>query len=157
MITSRANPAIKAIRALAERKERARTGRYYIEGIRLVTEAVQVGAPLAEVVVAPDLLTSAVGQGTVARARTAGVPVLEVSADVFAGLSAKAGPQGLGAVLQQVWTPLAEVRPGPELAWVALDGVQDPGNLGTIMRTSDAVGAAGIILLGPTTDPYDPA
>src|SRR5438874_11224428 len=98
MITSRANPAVKAIRALAERKERARTGRYYIEGIRLVTEAVQVDAPLEQVVVAPDLLTSAVGRETVARARARGVPILEVNAEVFAGLSAKEGPQGLGAV-----------------------------------------------------------
>ena len=102
-------------------------------------EAVQVGAPLVQVVVAPELLTSAVGQGTVAAAGKRGVPVLEVSADVFAGLSAKEGPQGLGALLRQVWTPLDALRLGDELAWVALTAVQDPGNLGTILRTSDAV------------------
>src|SRR5438046_8669519 len=96
MITSRANPAVKAIRALAERKERARTGRYYIEGIRLVTEAVQVDAPLEQVVVAPDLLTSAVGGEPVARARGRGGPGGDVSAGGVAGLGGWGGPEGVG-------------------------------------------------------------
>jgi TrmH family RNA methyltransferase len=59
-------------------------------------------------------------------------------------------------VVRQHWTLLDEVEPEAGLCWVALDAVQDPGNLGTILRTADAVGAAGIILVGQTTDPYDP-
>ncbi len=157
LISSRANPAIKQIRALQLRKERERSGLFFVEGIRLVTEAVQVDAPVVQVVVAPDLLKGAVGREAVATLRRRGVPILDVTADVFASLSAKEGPQGLGAVVRQQWQPLAPPGPGDGLGWVALDAVQDPGNLGTILRTGDAVGAAGVILVGPTTDPYDPA
>jgi TrmH family RNA methyltransferase len=82
--------------------------------------------------------------------------VLEVTAEVFRSLSAKEGPQGIGGVIRQRWLPLADADPEEGLCWVALDAVQDPGNLGTVLRTSDAVGAAGVILLGQTTDPHDP-
>ncbi len=158
LISSRANPAIKQIRALAARKERERSGLFFVEGIRLVTEAVQVGADLVQGVVAPDLLKGSMGREVAATLRAGGVPCLEVTAEVFAGLSAKEGPQGLGAVVRQCWERLEGAgRQEAGLGWVALDAVQDPGNLGTILRTSDAVGAAGVILVGPTTDPYDPA
>ena len=157
LITSAANPTVKQIRALIQRKERDRRGEFFVEGIRIVAEAVQLGAEVTLGVVAPDLLTSAVGWEQVERLRRQAVPCLEVSTAVFAGLSRKEGPQGLGAVVRQRWESLDRARPGTELAWVALDAVQDPGNLGTILRTADAVGAAGVILIGPTTDPYDPA
>jgi len=91
------------------------------------------------------------------RLARAGVPCLAVTGEVFRSISLKEGPQGIGAVVRQRWTPLEAIEPGGELCWVALDAVQDPGNLGTILRTSDAVGGAGVILLGPSTDPYDPA
>ena len=89
--------------------------------------------------------------------RRAGVPCLEVAANVFETLSIKEGPQGLAAVLRQRWESLDHVRLGNELCWIALDAVADPGNLGTILRTADAVGAGGVILIGNSTDPYDPA
>jgi TrmH family RNA methyltransferase len=62
----------------------------------------------------------------------------------------------LGAVVRQRWITLSEVRGDEGLCWVALDRIADPGNLGSILRTCEAVGAAGAILLGDTTDPYDP-
>jgi len=157
MITSPANPTAKAIRALRQRKEREATGSFFVEGIRLVAEAAQLGAPIERLVVAPELLASGFGRELVTGQAAAGVPVLEVSADVFAGLSQKDGPQGIGAVVRQRWEPLADVRLDTSPGWVALDRVADPGNLGTILRTADAVGACGVILVGPSTDPYDPA
>ncbi len=157
MITSRNNPAVKQIRSLRLRGERDRTGLYFIEGIRLVAEAVQSGAPVEQLIVAPDLLASPFAQELIAQQRQAGVPCVEVSADVFASLSAKDGPQGLGAVLRQRWERLADVHVGDELCWIALESIADPGNLGTILRTADAVGAGGVILLGNSTDPYDGA
>lgn len=157
MITSPANPQIKAIRALRQRKEREAQGLFFVEGVRLVGEAAQLGAPIAALVVAPELLGSPFAHELVARQAAAGTRVIEVSAEVFAGLSQKDGPQGLAAVVRQRWTTLAEVRLGPAPGWVALDRVADPGNLGAILRTADAVGAGGVILLGECTDPYDPA
>ncbi len=157
MISSTSNPRIKQIRGLRQRKARSESGLFFVEGIRLVLEAVQLGAPLETLVVAPELLSSTRAQELVQAQQRAGVPTLEVTAEVFQSLSAREGPQGLGAVLQQRWETLDHVQPGNELGWVALDAVQDPGNLGTILRTSDAVGCAGVILLDHTTDPYDPA
>ncbi len=155
-ITSRANPSIKEIRSLRERKHREATGRFLAEGIRIVAEAVQAGAAVEQLVVAPDLLTSQFGRDLVTGHRGAGHSVLEVSADVFRSISAKDNPQGLAAVVRQRWLKLEEILPEQAPWWVGLAGVQDPGNLGTVLRTGDAVGCAGLILLGATTDPYDP-
>ncbi len=155
-ITSFGNSAIKAIRALRQRKERERSELFYVEGLRLVGEAVDLSVGIETCVVAPQLLTSEFGWRTVNRMVQRGITRLEVSADVFRSISLKDGPQGIAAVVRQRWESLEQVIPSDELCWVALAGVQDPGNLGTILRTSDAVGAAGVILLGDATDPYDP-
>jgi TrmH family RNA methyltransferase len=157
MITSPANPTIKQIRALRQRKERERTGLFFVEGTRLVGEAAQLAAPIEALLVAPELLSSPFAHQIAAEQAAAGARLIEVSAEVFASLSQKDGPQGLAAVVRQRWTPLGELRLGGPPGWVALNEVADPGNLGTILRTADAVGASGVILLGDTTDPFDPA
>jgi TrmH family RNA methyltransferase len=82
---------------------------------------------------------------------------LYVSEDIFRRLSLKEGPQGLAAVARQRWSAIADVRLEPGRPWVALDSVADPGNLGTILRTNDGAGGAGVILLDQSTDPFDPA
>jgi TrmH family RNA methyltransferase len=166
MITSLSNERIKTIRKLQDRKSRQESGLFYIEGLRIVAEALeQAAAGRAKVdtlVVAPDLLKSSFGQQLVTEQRELGVPVLEVSSEVFERISLKEGPQGIAAVMQQQWQSVEETRlkVGQALAshtWVALDSVADPGNLGTILRTHDAVGGQGVILLDQTTDPYDPS
>jgi TrmH family RNA methyltransferase len=157
MITSVANPTIRQIRGLRQRKEREAGGLFFVEGIRLVGEAVQLGADIEALVAAPELLTSPFARELVAGQQAGGARLIEVSPAVFAELSQKDGPQGLAAVVRQRWTPLAEVRLDTPPGWVALVEPADPGNLGTILRTADAVGAAGVILLGSATDPYDPA
>jgi TrmH family RNA methyltransferase len=156
-ITSRSNPRIKLIRGLRDRKVRDRTGLFFVEGIRIVAEAVQLGVEVEELVVAPSLLTSELALRLVDARRAAGIPCVEVSSEVFQAISLKDGPQGLGAVVRQRWEALELARPSGDLGWVALDAVQDPGNLGSILRTGDAVGAAGVILIGRTTDPHDPS
>jgi TrmH family RNA methyltransferase len=155
-ITSLGNSAIKEVRALRQRKERDRTGLCLAEGIRAVGEALQVGAGVETIIAAPDLLRSPFARELIAERRH-DVRYLEVSPAVFASLSAKDGPQGLAAVVRQRWESLEHVHLIADLCWVVLDGPQDPGNLGTIARTSDAVGGSGLILLGQTADPYDPA
>jgi TrmH family RNA methyltransferase len=157
MITSSANPSIKSIRALRQRKEREERGLCFVEGIRQVAEALDSGASVEQLIVAPELLTSAFAHQLLASDGVAGVPVLEVSRDVFTSLSQKDGPQGLAAVVRQRWATLEAVRLDAPPGWVALTEPADPGNLGTIIRTADAVGAAGVMLIGPSADPYDPA
>ena len=161
IITSPGNERIKSIRKLQDRKARQESGLFTIEGLRIVAEAVeQAAAGRAQIdtlIAAPELLKSPFGQDLVAEQRSRGVPVLEVSGEVFQRIALKEGPQGLAAVVRQRWLPLEQVRPQPGRAWVALDSVADPGNLGTILRTQDATGGQGVILLDQSTDPYDPS
>ena len=156
LITSPANPTIKRIRSLRQRKGRAETGLFYAEGIRIVAESVQAGAAVETLVVAPDLLESPFARGLVEEQRKIGTPVIEVTREVFRSLSDKDGPQGLAAVIRQRWDSPAIASQVATRRFVALSRVQDPGNLGTVLRTSDAAGFAGVILVGPTADPYDP-
>jgi RNA methyltransferase, TrmH family len=156
LIASRNNPRVKAIRDLRQRKERESSGLFFVDGIQLVAAAIQLGAEIETLVVAPDLLTSRFAHGLLREQRDCGVECLEVTAEVFESLAAKEAAQGIGAVVRQRWQPLVRASPA-DGCWVALEAVHYPGNLGTILRTSDAVGGAGAILLGHTTDPYDPA
>lgn len=156
MIASRHNPAVRQVRALTHKRARDQTGLFLVEGIRLVAQALAVGAPVQELIVAPELLTSEFARELVVRSQATGIPCLDVSPDAFMSLSVREHAQGLAAVVRQRWARLAEILPAQDARWVALWEPQDPGNLGTILRTSDAVGAAGVILLGASTDPHDP-
>jgi len=155
IITSLANPTIKALRALKQRKARDEQRRYLIEGIRPVTEAIQCGAPLEMLIVAPDLLSSAFAHDVITTYAAEGGKILTVSAAVFTSLTEKEHPQGLAAVGYIRYTTLSELPPAA-VGWVALVEVADPGNLGTILRTADGAGFSGVILVGTTTDPFDP-
>ncbi len=155
-ISSRSNPIIKQIRSLRERKVRDQESKAFVEGIRLVVEAAQLGAPIQTLIVAPDLLKSDVARQVVEEQRSKGTPILEVTPDVFGALSQKEGPQGIGVVVRQHWLALDKMPPAGPI-WVALDEPQDPGNVGTILRTADATRCAGVILLGHAVDPYDPS
>ncbi len=154
LITSVSNSTVKRIRLLRQRRERMEQGVFFVEGIRVVAEAIQTGADLEYLVVAPELLSSDFAQGLIAAKQH--VRRLNVSSQVFASLSGKEGPQGLAAVIKQRWESLQDLQLQSDDLWVALDAPQDPGNLGTIMRTADAVGAVGLILIGNSADPYDP-
>lgn len=157
MITSASNERIKAIRRLQERKGRLESGLFYLEGLRIVGEALEAGAEVETLVFSAELLRSEFGHTLVEEFGAQGGQVLEVSREVFERLALKDGPQGIAAVVRQHWTSLDEVRMAPGKPWVALDSVADPGNLGTILRTNDSVGGQGVILLDQSTDPYDPS
>lgn len=147
---------VKQLRQLRSPAERTRTGCYYIEGLSIVQHAYQSGAPLALVVTAPARLTTTTGDGLLKKLRAAGLPIIELSATDFDRIAFKENRQGIGAVVRAQETPLATVRLASAGLWVALDRVGNPGNLGAIMRTCDAVGCAGLLLLGDTADPFHP-
>ncbi len=157
MITSTANQAIKDIKKLKDRKYRQSTGLFYLEGLRLVGEAVQTGASIEAIIYSTELLCSEFGQNLVQEQAKRGIAAVEVSADVFRHFSLKDNPQGIAAAVHQRWHTLADVNILKEGSlWIALDSIQNPGNLGTILRTGDAFGAEGVLLLDQSTDPYDP-
>lgn len=159
-ITSPANPRLKAARALARRKERDTTGLCLAEGIFHVGEALAAAAAgratVEYVLYAPDLLVSAFGRDLVTRAAAAGVPVFETTAAALAGVAEKEHPQGLLAVVRPRPAALGDLDARAHPWLVALVAPQDPGNVGAILRTLDAVGAAGLLLLDGGVDALHP-
>ncbi|KAB2940653.1 MAG: RNA methyltransferase [Hyphomicrobium sp.] len=154
-ITSLQNERVKAIRALEMRKERKETGLFVAEGISLLVTARDNGFVPQTLVYRSGSATSGIAQGLVAWALQAGVECLEVSEAVLGKLSSKDNPQSMMGVFKQRWAELPPAaRVAREAVWLALEEVRDPGNLGTIIRTAHAVGAAGIILVGASCDPY---
>lgn len=156
MITSFRNPLVKRIKKLKRKKYRQREGAFFVEGIRVVLTAIERGAPLDTIVVAPELLTSEVALEAVAAQREQGTNVREVSGEVFASVAERENAVGLGAIIAVRLRDLASLPAGANDVFAALFDVGDPGNLGTIVRTLDGVGAAGLILVGQTTDPFHP-
>jgi len=156
MITSLSNSTIVAIRKLHNLKDRRATGLFLAEGLRVVGQALDSGAEIRQLIICPDLLISEYGQQLVDSARKLGIDCLEVNEPVFASLARKETPQGIAAVIAQRWQALENLTPQKGELWVSLQAVQNPGNLGTILRTCDAVGATRLLLLDDCTDPYDP-
>ncbi|HLK59230.1 MAG TPA: RNA methyltransferase [Chthonomonadaceae bacterium] len=157
LIYSRNNIHIKRLRSLQDREGREQTGLFLIEGIRPLAQAVAHGVRIETLIVAPQLLTIPFGRRVVRQIRIAGTPCLSLTPEVYYSFTQAEEPQGVAAVVKQRWEPLETLRPSNGLCWIAAEAVQSPGNLGTMIRSSDAVGGAGIILLGNATDPYDPA
>lgn len=157
LITSAANPLVKRIRALAERKARRREGAFFVEGLQPVWQAVEAGAAIETFIVAPDLLVSERARELLTAQEAAGARVARVAAGLFASLSDRDGPSGLGAIVRARTAQLEELPIREDAPLVALHRIGNPGNLGTIIRTADATGAGGVILLGETTDPFAPA
>lgn len=153
VITSLTNDRVKAIRALDMRKERKETGLFVAEGISILVTARDAGFVPTSIVYQAGSAESPVSRSLVAWALDAGAEVLEVSEAVLAKLSSKENPQSMLGVFKQRWGDLPE-RAAADACWLALEEVRDPGNLGTIIRTVDAVGAKGVILIGNSCDPY---
>ncbi len=154
LITSLTNDRVKAIRALDMRKERKETGLFVAEGASIIMTAREHGfVPMTFVYRAGSL--SGPTSELIEWALREGSEVLEVTAAVLEKLAAKDNPQTLLAVFRQRWGELpspSHVPPGA--TWLCLEEIRDPGNLGTIVRTVDAVGAGGVILVGTCVDPY---
>jgi RNA methyltransferase, TrmH family len=157
VISSAANPLIKRVRLLADRRHRRREGAFVVEGIQPVWQAVEAAADIEVLIVAPDLLRPAAAAAMVAEQESRGVRVARVSAELFARVAGRDGPTGLAAIVSARPLPLSGLTAEPGSLFVALHEAGNPGNLGTIIRTASAAGAAGVILAGPATDPYDPA
>ncbi len=145
------------IRSLRSTKARDETRLFLVEGIRHVGEAVEAGAEIQSIYFAPDLLHSSFGHDLVQQQEQHGIECIQVSGEVFSSLADKENPQGILAVVRQPAQSLHDLSPDHFPWGVAIVSPQDPGNLGAIMRTVDAVGASGIILLDGGVDPYHPS
>ncbi|MBY3323366.1 RNA methyltransferase [Rhizobium laguerreae] len=153
-VTSLANPIIKDIKALTNKKSREESGTFLAEGLKLVIDAIELGWAIRTLVYAKGAKGKPLVEQMAAKTVASGGLVLEVSEKVIASITRRDNPQMVVGIFEQRWTPLKGIRLSEGETWVALDRVRDPGNLGTIIRTADAAGASGIILLGETTDPF---
>ena len=153
-ITSTRNPRVKALRSLRLRKYRQREGRFLIEGIRIVEEALDAGAPVETLAYAPDLLVSQRARALVQRVEPD--RRLALSGDVFCTLSSRDEPQGIAAAIRIEEPSLADLPATRDLLVLVAYQLRDPGNLGAIIRTADAAGATGVVVVEPSVDLYDP-
>ncbi|RVA20879.1 RNA methyltransferase, partial [Mesorhizobium sp. M7A.F.Ca.CA.004.11.2.1] len=153
-VTSLANPLVKDIKALAQKKFRDQQNAFMAEGLKLVIDALDLGWQIRTLVFAKAGRGNAAVEKVAARTVAAGGMVLEVSEKVLVAITRRDNPQMVVGVFSQKFLALKDVRADNGDVWVALDRVRDPGNLGTVIRTVDAVGAKGVILVGDTTDPF---
>jgi TrmH family RNA methyltransferase len=153
-VTSLANPIIKDIKALSQKKSRDESRTFLAEGLKLVIDALDRGWTIRTLVYAKAGKGKPLVEKVAARTVAAGGLVLEVSEKVMSSITRRENPQMVAAVFEQRWTALKDIQPQDSETWIALDRVRDPGNLGTIIRTADAAGASGVILVGDCTDPF---
>jgi TrmH family RNA methyltransferase len=153
-VTSAANPTIKLLKGLHAKKGRAETGLFLAEGARLALEAEALGTYPDTLLVSAAALSRPDVAAFAARAQAAGARLIATSPAVLEAVSKRENAQTVIGAYRQRLVPLERLDPKAANIWVALEGVRDPGNLGTILRTADAAGAGGVILIGQTCDPF---
>ncbi len=153
-ISGFSNPTVKYLRSLREKKHRKAAGRFLAEGLRLLTDARESGH-------LPELLVMASGReahplltALEADVLAAGGEVIETSADILAKITGKENPQAVAGVFAEFDTALAALDRSSAKIWLVAQALRDPGNLGTMLRTGDAVGAGGLILIDDCADPF---
>ncbi len=154
LITSLTNDTVKAVRALHMRKERDQSGRFLAEGLKFIGEALDQGRAPRLLLVGQDARAHPLLDRARAETLKAGGEVVAVTHPILAKISRKENPQTVLGVFDQAYTDLDAIDPATAPAWVALEQGRDPGNLGTIIRTADAAGAGGVILIGDCCDPF---
>ncbi len=154
VVTSVTNATVKAVRALHMRKEREQTNLFLAEGLKIIIEAVDLGHAPRILLFGRDAADHPMLQKAAEATRRAGGEVIEVNREILEKVSRRDNPQAVVAVFQQTFAELDALEPQSAPCWVALQAVRDPGNLGTIIRTADAAGCGGVILVGDCCDPF---
>ncbi len=145
-----------ARRLCKNRADRDASGLFFIEGVRNFVQLADRNFELAAILFSEKLLTAPLARKLVRQLRRAGVPTLNLTPEQFRQISTTERASGIAAIVKQRWSKLAEISPRAGLCWVALETVRSAGNLGTLIRTSEAVGGSGFIFIGKHIDPFDP-
>ncbi|MFT4027922.1 MAG: RNA methyltransferase [Novosphingobium sp.] len=153
-ITGFSNPTVKYLRSLREKKHRKAEGKFLAEGLRLLTDARECGR-LPEVLVMARTRDPHPLLGELeAAVAAAGGEVIETGEEILAKITGKDNPQAVAGVFAEFDTSLAALDRSTAPIWLVAQALRDPGNLGTMLRTGDAVGAGGLILLDDCADPF---
>lgn len=153
-ITGFSNPTVKFLRSLRDKKHRKREGKFLVEGLRLLTDARESGR-------LPEMLVMATGReahplldAIAEEVDAAGGEVIETGGEILAKITGKDNPQAIAGVFAEFDTSLGRLDRSAAPIWLVAQALRDPGNLGTMLRTGDAVGAGGLILLDDCADPF---
>lgn len=153
-ITGFSNPLLKEVRALREKKLRKRAGLFLAEGLRIMTEAREAGFLPEMLFRVKDREVHALEIALESAVLAVGGDVIETSAEIMAKLSGKDNPQTLVGIYRDHSTELDDIDRSAAPIWLVAQAMRDPGNLGTMLRTGDAVGSGGLILIDDCTDPF---
>lgn len=153
-IESLSNPLIKRMRLLREKRHRKAEGLFLAEGLRIATEAREAGILPKWLFLAEEGAAHPLAQALIAAVLDAGGEVVDTSAAVLSKLSGKDNAQTIVGIYEEPRQTLADLDRNSSPIWLVAERMRDPGNLGTMLRTGDAVGAGGLILLDESTDPY---
>jgi len=153
-ITGFSNPTVKFLRSLREKKHRKASGKFLAEGLRLLTDARECGHLPEMLIMAerrdPHPLLHALETDVL----DSGGDVIETSADILGKITGKDNPQTVAGVFAEFDTRLSALDRSSAKIWLVAQALRDPGNLGTMLRTGDAVGAGGLILIDDCADPF---
>ena len=153
-ITGYSNPTVKYLRSLREKKHRRREGKVLAEGLRLLTDARAGGRVPEMLVMAARRDPHPLLETLEAEVAAAGGEVIETTPDILSKITGKANPQAVAGVFAEWDTALGSLDRNAAPIWLVAQALRDPGNLGTMLRTCDAVGAGGLILLDDCADPF---
>ena len=153
-ITGFSNPTVKFLRSLRDKKHRRREKRFLAEGLRLLTDARESGKLPEMLVMATRREPHPLLETLAADVAAAGGEVVEMDEDILAKVTGKDNPQAVAGVFAEFDTQLAGLDRAAAPIWLVAQALRDPGNLGTMLRTGDAVGAGGLILIDDCTDPF---
>lgn len=154
LIESLSNPLIKRMRLLREKRHRRAEGLFLAEGLRIATEAREAGVLPRWLFLAEDGAGHPLAQALIDAVLQNGGEVVDTTPAVLSKLSGKDNAQTIVGIYEEPMTTLAELDRNSSPIWLVAERMRDPGNLGTMLRTGDAVGAGGLILLDESTDPY---
>ncbi|WP_019499315.1 TrmH family RNA methyltransferase [Pseudanabaena sp. PCC 6802] len=152
--TSRNDLLAEIQKLQCDRAYRDASQSFYIEGVRNFIWAIDNHLKISQILYSEKLLTAPIARKQVRQARRSGVPCLPLTPEQFRQMSRAERASGIAAIAIQPWSRLAEISPQSGLCWVVLETVRSPGNLGTLIRTSEAFGGAGFILIGNRIDPF---
>lgn len=153
-IVSPANQVFKSLRSLAEKKGRRETGLFLAEGLRVCTEALQTGHVPQYLIFAADAEDHPLTQALISATERGGRMAIRSTRDLLHRLTGKDNPGAVAAAYAMPDTGLARIDRNSAPMWMVAENLRDPGNLGTMLRTCDATGAGGVILVGQCCDPF---
>jgi len=154
LVTAFSNSTVKRLRSLRDKKSRREEGLFLAEGLRIITEARDSGRLPEIIMFSAEGAKHALAAEIIDATEAAGGEAIETTADILSKASGKENPQMLVAAYRQPTTSLVDVDRASAPLWFVAQALRDPGNIGTILRTGDAVGAGGLILVDDSADPY---